>query len=227
MKILFIGPPGSGKGTQARMVAEKLGIPFISAGDIIRDEIAMMAELGGKAERYVKNGELVPDKVVIDMLLANLPQSFVLEGFPRNVLQAILLEKIKPDYVFYLYLESPDIIQRISKRKVCPNCKTVYNLSSNPPKTPDICDICGSKLTSRVDDAEETIKKRIDVYENETYPLINYYRKREKLIRIDGSGSIEEVHDRIMQAVKGIKGTGRKELGLNSGFAGLWLKKKV
>jgi len=205
MKIVFIGPPGSGKGTQARMLAEKLGIPFISAGDIIRGEIAMMTELGGKAERYVKNGELVPDKVIIDMLLANLPQFFVLEGFPRNIPQAILLEKIKPDYVFYLYLENPDIIQRISKRKVCLNCKMVYNLSLNPPKTSNICDICGSKLTSRVDDTKGTIKKRIDVYENESYPLIDYYRKRERLIEIDGSGSIEEVHDRIMQAVKGIR----------------------
>jgi len=227
MKIVFMGPPGSGKGTQARMVAEKLGIPFISAGNIIRDEIAMMTELGCRAERYVKIGELVPDKVIIEILLANLPQFFVLEGFPRNIPQATLLEKIKPDYVFYLYLESPDIIQRISKRKLCPNCKMVYNLSSNPPKTPDICDICGSKLTSRVDDTEETIKKRINVYENETYPLIDYYRKREKLIEIDGRGSIEEVHDRIMQAVEGIKGTARKELGLNSGFVSLWLKKKV
>lgn len=202
MKIVFIGPPGSGKGTQARMVAEELGIPFISTGDIIRDEIKIRTELGKKAQLYVKNGELVPDDIVIEMLLANLPQSFVLDGFPRNIPQATLFEKIKLDYVFYLYLDIHDITKRISKRIVCPNCKKVYNLLSKPPKTPDICDKCGSKLTLRMDDTEETVKKRMDVYNNETQPLLDYYRKRKSLIEIDSSGSIAEVHNRIMKAVK-------------------------
>jgi adenylate kinase len=205
MKIVFIGPPGSGKGTQARMLAEELEIPFISAGDIIRTEIETGTELGSKAEKYIKNGELVPDEIAVEMLMANLPRSFVLDGFPRNVSQATLFERVKADYVFYLYLDNSDIIERISKRRICPNCKMVYNLSSNPPKTPGICDLCGSKLALRIDDTEETVRKRMDVYKNETYPLVDYYRKRERLIEINGSGSIEELHNRIMQAVKEIK----------------------
>ncbi|OYD16144.1 hypothetical protein CH333_04140 [candidate division WOR-3 bacterium JGI_Cruoil_03_44_89] len=205
MKIVFIGSPGSGKGTQARMLASELEIPFISAGDIIRGEINSGTEFGCRALKYTKNGELVPDEIIAEMLLASLPRSFVLDGFPRNISQAILLERTEPDCVFYLYLGISDIVERISKRRICPNCKRVYNLISNPPKTPCICDECGGELISRIDDTEKTARKRMDVYKRETYPLVDYYRKRKMLIEVDGSGSVEDVHHRIMRAVEEIK----------------------
>lgn len=197
MKILFLGPPGSGKGTQAKILADELGIEFVSMGDIVRDEIEKETIAGLEAKKYVIKGQLVPDDVVIKMLVENLPDSFVLDGFPRNLSQAVLFERIQPDLVFLLTIDIDQAIERITQRRVCPICKRVYNLLTDRPRREGVCDECGARLTIREDDREATVRKRMTVYEKETYPLVEYYRRRGLLIEIDGKGSIEEVHNRV------------------------------
>ncbi len=199
MKILFIGPPGSGKGTQARMLANELKIPFVSMGDIIRDEIGKRTKLGLEARNYVIKGQLVPDETVVSILETNLHESFVLDGFPRNLSQARLFEKIEPDYVFYISLGFDEAVKRITNRRVCPECKKVYNLLTDPPQKDSICDVCGAKLMIREDDAVDTVKRRMAIYERKTYPLMKYFKKRSVLKEIDGNGGIKEVYDRIRQ----------------------------
>ncbi|MCD5383537.1 nucleoside monophosphate kinase [candidate division WOR-3 bacterium] len=201
MKILVIGPPGSGKGTQARMVAENMGIPFISLGDIIRDEIEKKTEFGSMAERYSSKGELVPDNLVVDVLMPNLPSSFILDGFPRNLAQAQLFEKIGVDKVLFLHLEQDRIIERMAKRRICLDCKRVYNLDSFPPKIRGLCDICSAKLIIRDDDREETVRRRLEVYEEETRPVIDFYKKRGIVTEVDVDGSVQEVRKRIGQVL--------------------------
>ncbi len=201
MRILFIGPPGCGKGTQATRLAEGLGIPFVSMGDIIREEISKGTEAGVEAREYVKKGQLVPDDIVIKILEANLPDSFVLDGFPRNLQQAVLFERIDLDCVFYITLDFEDAIERITKRRICPKCKEVYSLLTNSPRRAGICDKCGAKLITREDDTEVTARKRMAVYKEKTHPLIRYFKEKGILIKIDGRGSIDEVYERVRQAL--------------------------
>jgi adenylate kinase len=210
MRLIMLGAPGSGKGTQARRLAEKLDLPAISTGDIFRHELKNDTPLGLKAKGYMEAGDLVPDEVVIDMVAGRLQQDdcskgFILDGFPRTIPQADGLKgilgklSIAIDHVVELQIEDDIIIKRLTGRMGCEACGKDFNRFFSPPQTEDVCDACGGKLTSRADDNEETIMNRLTVYKSETAPLIDYYAA---LIRpIDSGGSPEEGFNRILGAI--------------------------
>lgn len=201
MRLIFLGPPGAGKGTQAEIISEEYDFLHVSTGEMLRNEIKNGTELGKKAKKYVNNGELVPDNLVIEILQLRLKESekhhgIILDGFPRNLKQAESLEKkdiLDVDHVLYFKLDKEIIIERLSHRLYCPDCKKFYNLKFNPPKKDNICDKCGRKLVRREDDKLESIKKRLEIYNEKTYPLIDHYKKLNKLIEIDASQTIEEI----------------------------------
>lgn len=204
-RIIFLGPPGAGKGTQAERLAKDLGIKKISTGDILREAVAKGTELGRKAKEYMERGELVPDGIIIGIIedAINFNKNFILDGFPRNIPQAEALDKMLSrkglDITHVILLSVPDeeIIKRISYRRVCVNCGRVYNLIFNPPKEDEICDYCGYKLIQREDDREEVVKNRLKVYRVNTEALIDFYGKKGLLIRVDGVGDYDEVYGRI------------------------------
>ena len=194
MKIIMLGAPGTGKGTVASILSEKLNIPQVSTGDIFRKNIAEQTELGKLADSYISKGNLVPDDVTIKIVEDRLKQDdvkegIILDGFPRTIKQAEELDKIlekenkKVDMVINLTTPKEEIIERIVNRRVCSNqeCKTVYNIVLNPPKVEGICDKCGSKLLQRKDDNVETVESRIDTYLKNTSPLVEYYTKQNKI----------------------------------------------
>ncbi|TLZ50618.1 MAG: adenylate kinase [Methanobacteriota archaeon] len=211
MKLVLLGPPGAGKGTQAVRLAEHFGVPHISTGDILRRQVAEKTDLGKKAERYVRAGKLVPDDVVIEMVRKRLKQKdaqkgFILDGFPRTREQAEALDKmVKADRALLLFLDPEDLIKRSTGRRVCENCESVYHLLTNPPKEPGFCDRCGGKLIVREDDREETVRHRIQVYDEQTKPLISFYKEKGILVQVYGSGLIDEVFERAMDALTGAK----------------------
>lgn len=211
MKIILLGPPGSGKGTQARFIIEKYGISGISTGDILRDEVKNKTELGLKAKEYMDAGKLVPDDLVIKMVEERLnKEGSVLDGFPRTLSQAKSLDKIldrindRIDYVIYIDISEEEIIKRMSGRRICKDCGSVYHLLFNPPKVDGKCDLCEGELYQRDDDKEETIRKRLKVYEKDTKPLIKYYKDKGILRRVDGSKDIEEVKNTIEDIISNI-----------------------
>ena len=192
MIIIMLGAPGTGKGTVASLLAKELGIPQVSTGDIFRKNIKEKTELGKLAECYISKGNLVPDDVTIDLVKNRLKESdakegVILDGFPRTVRQAEELDKIlqnnqsEVDIVINLVTPEEEIVERIENRRVCPECKEVYNLKLNPPSQEGICDKCGHELVQRKDDNVDTIKSRIKTYIDVTSPLIKYYEKKEKL----------------------------------------------
>lgn len=194
MIIIMLGAPGTGKGTVASILSEKLNIPQVSTGDIFRKNIAEQTELGKLADSYISKGNLVPDDVTIKIVEDRLKQDdvkegIILDGFPRTIKQAEELDKIlekenkKVDMVINLTTPKEEIIERIVNRRVCSNqeCKTVYNIVLNPPKVEGICDKCGSKLLQRKDDNVETVESRIDIYLKNTSPLVEYYTKQNKI----------------------------------------------
>lgn len=209
MRLVLLGPPGSGKGTQGEKLAQTLGVPRISTGDILRRNVADGTELGRKARAYMESGKLVPDEVVIAMTAERLREpdarnGFVLDGFPRTIAQAEALSKLTPiDVVVNLFLEPEELVKRSAGRRVCPNCASVYHVVSNPPRTPGICDKCGTALVIRPDDREEVVRTRIETYERQTAPLIQYYRDRGLLREVYASGLIDEIGERVQAAVKG------------------------
>ncbi len=199
MRLVFIGPPGIGKGTYASMLSKKYGIPHISTGDIFREEIAKGTELGKKVKEYVEKGLLVPDDIVIEVVRRRLSQpdcrrGFILDGFPRTLRQAEELEKITTIDAAILF-EAPleVIIERVSGRLVCPKCGAVYHIKWRPPKTPGICDVCGSQLVRRKDDEPEVVRRRYELYLQTFTPIIEFYRRKGLLIEIDASREAEEV----------------------------------
>ncbi len=209
MRVIFLGPPGVGKGTQADYIAKKFGIPKLSTGDLLRESVANETSLGKEAKGYMSRGELVPDAVVIGLVEEKLGSSecykgFLLDGFPRTVMQADqLLSYLASrgedvDRVVYFSLAKDEIVRRISGRRSCPDCKSVYHLESVPPKKDGICDSCGSTLIQRNDDKPETIESRLAVYEEQTAPLIEYYQSRNKLGELDGAGQVSVVQDRLV-----------------------------
>jgi adenylate kinase len=208
-RIIFLGPPGAGKGTQAERLAEDLKIKKISTGDILREAVAKGTELGRRAKSYMERGELVPDEIILGIIegAINDEEGFILDGFPRNINQAKALDEmlsrkgLNITHVIFLDVPDEEIIKRIAYRRVCLKCGAVYNLIFNPPKEDEICNNCGSKLVQREDDREEVVRKRLEVYRGSTEALIRIYEERGVLRRIDGLGDREEVFRRIREAL--------------------------
>ena len=210
MKVIMLGAPGAGKGTQAQKIAAKFDIPHISTGDIFRANIKQGTELGLKAKSYMDAGALVPDELVVDLVVDRIGQAdcangYVLDGFPRTIPQAECLTKAlaeKEDDIDYAVdVEVPDenIISRMSGRRACLNCGATYHVVTIPPKQKGICDKCGSELVLRDDDKPETVAKRLEVYHNQTKPLIEYYEKQGHLAVVDGTKGMEEVFADILK----------------------------
>ncbi len=211
--IFLFGPPGVGKGTQADLLVERYNLKKFSMGDILREEVAMGSLTGKKVEEYMKNGILAPDDIVFeiveDFVIENLNDRILFDGFPRNLNQAIELEKIlarhnrKITLAIELQLTKEELIKRILGRLYCPKCSAVYNEVTNPPKNPNICDECGTYLEKRKDDNLEVINNRLKVYEELTRPLCDYYKSLGVLVGIDASGDKEDVYKRIAQVLDG------------------------
>ena len=208
MKIIMLGAPGAGKGTQAKQIAAKYGIPHISTGDIFRANIKNGTELGKKAKEYMDQGLLVPDELTCDLVMDRIAEDdakngFVLDGFPRTIPQAealtAALEKIGQKMDFAIDVDVPDenIVNRMSGRRACLKCGATYHIVAIPPKKEGICDACGSELVQRDDDKPETVQKRLDVYHEQTQPLIDYYKEQGILKSVDGTVPMEEVFTAI------------------------------
>lgn len=213
MRLVFLGAPGAGKGTQAELVAAKYRAPRISTGDILREAVRKKTPLGLQAKACMDAGKLVPDSVVIGIVKDKLAEpsatdGFLLDGFPRTVPQAEELNKVletrhqRLDRVINVAVPREVIIRRLTGRRSCTQCGTVFHLEFAPPKTPSTCDRCGGTLVQRSDDQRETVEARLAVYEQQTAPLISYYRERGILSDLDGSGRIEEVNRRLIDLLK-------------------------
>ena len=209
MKIIMLGAPGAGKGTQAKQIADKYSIPHISTGDIFRANIKNGTELGKKAKQYMDQGALVPDELTCDLVMDRIQQDdckngFVLDGFPRTIPQAEALDaalgKIneKMDYAIDVDVPDENIVNRMSGRRACLNCGATYQLISIPPKVEGICDRCGSEIVLREDDKPETVQKRLKVYHEQTQPLIDYYKNQGILKSVDGTQPMDEVFKAIV-----------------------------
>ena len=200
-RMILLGPPGAGKGTQAKLLAAQNGLAHLSTGDILRDEVARGTDLGKKAQAYMDRGDLVPDQLIIDMIKGRLDESagFILDGFPRTVPQAEALEKIaRIDVAINIALSREEVIRRLTSRRVCRHCGKIYNLLYNPPAVDGVCDACGGELFQRDDDKREVIENRYDVYMDATAPLIDFYRKRGLLKNVDGSQPTKKVSEQIL-----------------------------
>lgn len=209
MKIIMLGAPGAGKGTQAKKIAAKYAIPHISTGDIFRANIKNNTELGQKAKTYMDKGELVPDELVVDLIMdrfkeADCANGYVLDGFPRTIPQAEALDKAlsangeSVDYAINVEVPDENIINRMSGRRACVGCGATYHIQFNPTKVEGICDACGEKLILRDDDKPETVKNRLSVYHEQTQPLIDYYTNAGILRTVDGTVDINDVFQAIV-----------------------------
>lgn len=210
MKIIMLGAPGAGKGTQAKQIADKYSIPHISTGDIFRANLKAGTELGKKAKEYMDQGLLVPDELTCDLVMDRIGQDdckngFVLDGFPRTIPQAEALDaalaKIneKMDYAIDVDVPDDNIINRMSGRRACLSCGATYHIVSIPTKVEGVCDRCGSQVVLRDDDQPETVKKRLEVYHEQTQPLIDYYKKQNILKTVDGTQPMEDVFGAIVE----------------------------
>lgn len=213
MKIIMLGAPGAGKGTQAKRIAEKYNIPHISTGDIFRANIKNGTELGKKAKTYMDQGLLVPDELVVDLVVDRVAQDdakngYVLDGFPRTIPQAealdAALEKIndKVDYAIDVDVPDSNIIDRMSGRRACVGCGGTYHIVYNPTKAEGVCDACGGQLILRDDDKPETVENRLNVYHDQTQPLIDYYTKKSILKSVDGTKGMNEVFENIVKILE-------------------------
>jgi adenylate kinase len=203
-RITLLGPPGAGKGTQAKLIAQKSGLVHLSTGDILRDEVARSTELGQTAKGYMDRGDLVPDQLIIDMIRGRIAETdgFILDGFPRTVAQAEALSEITSiDLAINIALTRGDVIERLSSRRVCKECGRIYNLLFNPPADKTHCDTCGGELFQRDDDQQAVIENRYDVYMQATAPLIDFYSSRGLLREVDGSQLTETVLATILDCL--------------------------
>jgi adenylate kinase len=212
--VILFGPPGSGKGTQARLLKAATGFPHISTGDMLRERIASGDELGLRVKDLMQAGRLVPDEAVNQLVADRIAQpdclrGFILDGYPRTLPQAAVLDTLLAErgyrhLVIHLKVDYTKVIARIAGRRVCPVCGTLYSLTSNPPRQPEVCDLDGARLVIRDDDRESVIRERLEAYERQTRPLLDYYReRRSELLEVDGStGSPEEIFDRIRSLLK-------------------------
>ncbi len=216
MHLIFLGAPGAGKGTQAKTVAESFSIPHIATGDILREAVKNETPLGKEATKYMKEGKLVPDEIVIGIIEDRLKEDdckkgFVLDGFPRTIAQAEALDKVLDrldtnlDLVIDLIVDKEELVRRISQRRICKSCEKPYHLTFKPPMVEDVCDECGGELYQRSDDTEETVRTRISVYEEQTFPLIEYYNKKGILKGVDGNKTIDEISDSINELLTDLK----------------------
>lgn len=204
-RLVLVGPPGAGKGTQAKRIAAETGVEHLSTGDILRDEVGRGTPLGGTAKGFMDRGELVPDQVIVDMIGGRIRAAdagFVLDGFPRTVAQAEALDEIGTlDVVISIDLSREEVVARLTARRVCEGCGKIYNLSFRPPADPTTCEACGGRLVQREDDREDVIRNRYDVYERQTAPLVAFYRDRGLLVEIDGRSGSDAVFERIVQVL--------------------------
>ena len=211
LRVIFLGPPGAGKGTQAQALASEWGVPHVATGDMLREAVAAKTPLGLEAKRHMDSGGLVPDEVVIGLVGERLAQpdakaGVVLDGFPRTVAQAEALGALfartglSLDRVVYFNVSRDELLRRLTGRRVCRGCGRTYHLVSAPPKVADKCDVCGGELYQRVDDREDTVATRLDVYQKQTSPLLEYYRGRNLLSEVAGEGSVSQVAEAIRKA---------------------------
>ncbi|WP_283138687.1 adenylate kinase [Rhizohabitans arisaemae] len=213
MRLVLVGPPGAGKGTQAQFIASHLSIPKISTGDIFRANVSGGTELGKLAKQYMDRGDLVPDEVTIAMVRDRLSEDdaqegFLLDGFPRNVPQAEILKKMlsewdtKLDIVLELVVDNDEVVRRLAGRRTCRSCGKVWHLVFDPPAKEGVCDACGGELFQRDDDREETVRHRLQVYERDTSPLVSFYADEGILVGIDATGPVEEITERAMAVLR-------------------------
>ena len=212
MRLILLGPPGAGKGTQAKMLKEKFQIPQISTGDILRQAVKDNTELGARAKIVMDAGQLVPDDVVIDLIKERIRQEdcktgFILDGFPRNIAQAEKLSEtlvemnLKIDKVIDLEVSAEEVVNRLTGRSTCPECGAMFHHISRPQKVSGVCDDCGGRLEQRPDDNRETIQERLKVYMGSTAPLKEFYKKQENLKMVEAKGSVEEIFSNVCKMI--------------------------
>jgi len=217
VNLLLFGPPGSGKGTQADFLTQEYGIPQISTGDILRDDVKRGTELGLKAKEFMNRGELVPDAVMVNMIRERITRpdcagGFLLDGFPRTVPQAEALDGMletigqRIDRLLYLHVELEELVERLTGRWVCPKCARSYHMVNNRPKDDMRCNVDQTGLVHRDDDTEQTARRRAEVFYQRTYPILAFYRQRGISVEVDGQGSIAEVRERVKHALQGQTG---------------------
>jgi len=218
--VILFGPPGAGKGTQAKRIGDKFGIPQISTGDLLRENVEKGTELGQNARQIMQRGELVPDRMVCDMVAERLKggdceRGFILDGFPRTVTQAVWLDNYlvenkvfdnangtRAAFVLRFVVEYNALLQRLTGRRTCPTCGRIYNVHTQPPRVAGVCDLDGSRLVTRKDDQEEVIAERLKAYEAQTLPLVEYYHKRNRLLEINGDRPVDVVTAEALRAIE-------------------------
>ncbi len=211
MKLVIFGPPSAGKGTQAQKLSHKYHIPQVSTGDLLRKAVAEGTPLGKKVKSYLDQGKLGPDPLIVELIKDRVSKKdaangYLLDGFPRTMAQAKELEKMTDiDLVLNIVVDFEQLVERAVGRRGCPKDGSVYHVKFNPPKNDSVCDKCGTPLVQRDDDKEETVRKRLQVYQEQTAPLIEYYRKKGKLVDIDGSRGIDGVFDQMVKAISGLR----------------------
>lgn len=210
MILVFLGPPGAGKGTQAKLLSQRMGFLHLSTGDLLREAVKNQTPLGRKAKEYMDRGELVPDELIVQLIEETLPKdgNVILDGFPRTVNQALALEemlKVKGEKISkVLFFDVPDevIVDRLSGRRVCSKCGAVYHVKYNPPKVEGVCDLCGGTLVQRNDDKEEVVRKRLEVYRKQTQPLVEFYQERGIIYKLDAGKGVEELFEEVKGLVR-------------------------